>query len=73
MLLCGGILLAVAVVVIFLVPLANCPACELTRAIERGLANLREKPRPESEVPLPGCEHCRNGKLTLYRKWTYSP
>ena len=69
----GGILIAVAVVVIFLVPFANCPMCDVSRAIERGLSNLRGKARAESDDPLPGCKYCRNGKVTLYRKWTYSP
>jgi len=72
--LAGGILLAVVLVVIFLAPLATCPICEVGRAFAMGLVNMdRLEPLPESEFPLKGCDFCRRGRMSLYRKWRLSP
>ena len=68
--LAGGILVAVVLIVIFLVPVATCRSCRIDRAVQRGLGPLKSKPLHLPEVPLDGCDHCWRGRMTLYRKWT---
>ena len=67
--LAAGILLSVALVVIFLVPLANCRACEVDRAVQRGLESI-SKSKPFHQPEFAVCDLCWKGRLTLYRKWT---
>jgi hypothetical protein len=63
----GLLLLTAAALFVFVVPVAECPWCDLGRALRYASSDVDPQTRP-----LEGCDHCRHrGRISLWKYWKW--